>query len=337
MKLGVLFRDGMVLQSAKPIRIFGDAEGSVSVTFDGETKTVSAKDGKWLVEFDARAYGGPYEMTVVGDGETVRVGDIMVGEVLLCAGQSNIQFTMGGEVTPREQYVDDALLRVYTCTSMEFHDILIPKGTFTSADGWVKANPDSIDKLSAIGYLVGLDLRRKKNCAVGVLVCAQGSSAIQSWTHERYFVGADEPLQVHETPDVFPTWKAWEPAGTLYHVMLEPMIPYSVSSVIWYQGESNAQDAEAENYLRTIELWVDNWRTDFMDATLPFCIVQIADYIKVDEKKLREWTMVQEHQAAAGEKIPGVVTVKCADICENDDMHPRTKYKLAKRISDALY
>ena len=79
-------------------------------------------------------YGGPYEMTVAGDGDTVHIEDIMVGEVLLCSGQSNMQFAMGGEVTPREQYVDDPLLRIYTCESMEFHDILIPNGTHTPAD-----------------------------------------------------------------------------------------------------------------------------------------------------------------------------------------------------------
>ncbi len=334
MKLGVLFRDGMVLQSGEPIRIFGEAEGSVMVSFDNEAKTVFAEDGKWLVEFNARAYGGPYTITVVSDGEAVQLNDVMVGEVILCAGQSNIQFAMGGEVTPSERYAEDPLLRVYTCESMEFHDILIPNGTLMPTDGWVKANPDTIDKWSAIGYLLGADLRRKKNCAVGILVCAQGASAIQSWIHEQYFAGEDAALQYHTSPPI-PSYKMWEPAGTLYHVMLEPMIPYAVSSVVWYQGESNALPVEADNYLRMMELLVENWRTAFMNADLPFCVVQLADLHPVDYPE--HWRTVQKQQAQAGKKIPNVVTVRCADICENDDMHPRTKYKLAKRISDALY
>ena len=120
----------------------------------------------------------------------------------------------------------------------------------------------------------------------------------------------------------------------LYHSMLEPLMPMSFAYVVWYQGETNTYPGEAQKYRRMLEMMVSCHRRGFMDDDLFYCIVQIADNINAKHPEL--WKQVQEIQADAPNFINGCITVKCADICEDDCIHPPTKWKLAKRIFEAM-
>ncbi len=325
MKLNDIFRDGMVLQHGKPVRIFGEAKGRVSVSFDGESRTVDA-DGKWMVEFAARSCGGPYELSATCGGENIVIKDIMVGELLLCSGQSNMELTMAEEVTPKSEYVADPLLRIYIggrCADGQF---------LHNSEGWVKAQTDNVDSWSALAYLTGLRIRRECGCAVGVIVCAQGATGIQAWSDESCFAGENSHMANHFCSNPDCSW--FNELSCLYHFMIEPLMPISLAGVIWYQGESNSYPNEAENYEKMLDMMIADWRKGFSDEELPFCVVVLADYLQSSNRDL--WSLVQKAQETVCRRVPYTFSVKSCDLCENDNIHPPTKHKLAGRIYEAI-
>ncbi len=330
MRLAEIFCNGLIVQAEKPFRIFGEGEGCAVITWQGETRTVESGGGHWAVEFPPMSYGGPYSLYAELNGEKITINDIYVGEVILFSGQSNIQFRMNAEATPREQYQADDMLRIFVCERMEAGEVYSPK------DGWVKAAPDSIGGWSALAHLTGKELRICGCPAVGVVVCAQGASVIQSWLPREVFVGTElelprEVLFNDHHNKVF----LWNRYGALYDFALSRLIPYSFGCVVWYQGESNTSTAEGEIYDKLLELLITTWRQSFSDAELTFVVVQIADYL-MEKDRLMAWRLVQQKQVLACERLSNTVCVRSGDICQTDDIHPRTKSLLARRIVDVM-
>nr|MBQ4318449.1 hypothetical protein [Clostridia bacterium] len=325
LKLAEIFSDRTVFQHSKPIRVFGRAFGNVTVCFDGECNTVKA-EGKWIAEFDARPAGGPYTLTVTCGNESVTLSDIMVGEVILFSGQSNIQMHMSDETTPVPQYVRDPLLRIFVSDRLEKEEVYTPK------DGWLSAVPEQIPGWSAVAYHAGLETRKACGCAVGVIACSQGASCIQAWIDRALFSGDDEPLSIHYNPDE--RFGLWNDPGRLYDYMLTPLLPYSVSSVVWLQGESNVHPEESPHYARCLELLCECWRKGFCDETLPFVIIGIHDYEMLAGNP--NWKIVQDAQEDAPNHIHDTAYVRSGDICETFDIHPPTKSMLARRVVNTL-
>lgn len=326
MRLGEIFRDGMIFQRGKPVRVFGGSESGVTVKFRDTEQTCPA--GKFAAEFPAEEYGGPYTLTVTGDGETVTLNDIYVGEVILFSGQSNIQFRMKEALSP-EPYENDDMLRIFVSERMEAGE------PFKPSDGWIKADRSTIDNWSAVAYQTGRSLRKRGVPAVGVVACSQGASVIQSWIDDRIITQSeyDFPVEKRHVDAKNPTYEQWNTYGKLYHFMLERLFPYSFGEVVWYQGESNTSFTEGVVYDKMLDMMIRNWREKFNDSELKFIVVQIADY---DARQTDGWRAVQDAQLRAAEWIPGVVTVKCADVCETTMIHPITKWKLAARIASEI-
>lgn len=327
MKLGEIFCDGMIFQANKPIRIFGNGKGHASAKFLGETGSVDSDGGRWVIELKPRPYGGPFELEVELDGQTTVIHDVMIGEVVLFSGQSNIQFRMEEEITPPEDYADDENLRIFVSERIEQGEPLTP------ADGWVKCRRENIPKWSAVAYLTGCEARNAGVPTVGVVVCSQGASVIQSWIDDRVFVGSalelpDEKLHRDSTS---PNYSRWNAPGRLYHFMLERLMPYSFGNVVWYQGESNTSPDEGRIYTELLAMMIENWRKEFRDDHLPFTVVQISDFTDTEG-----WRLVQSAQLAAEDAIADVVCVKSADVCEKKMIHPVTKGPLAVRIFAAM-
>ncbi len=331
MKLGEIIRDGMVLQKGKAIRFFGESDGAVKLNFDGCEKVVEG--GSWVAEFPKRdEYCSGLSLVVEGDGEKLTISDICVGEVILFSGQSNIQFRMVEEITPSSEYYDDDMLRIFVSERIEKGEPLCP------SDGWVKAKRENIDKWSAVAYLVGRDLRKKGVPAVGVVACSQGASIIQAWIDEKVLCGSEldlpeEKCLFNKNHGCYDLYIQWNVIGRLYHFMLERLMPYSFGRVVWYQGESNASDAEGEIYDKLFEMMIGCWRKGFRDPSLEFVVVQIANYIHAGNQP--GWKALQAAQLRTG-ALDGVDTVICADVCEDDNIHPATKWKLAERITDII-
>ena len=329
MELNMLFRNGMVLAANKPIRIFGKGRGHVRVAFLNMTAECESSGEDWLVEIPGQPYGGPYEMTVTLNGMAHTISDIYVGEVLLLHGQSNIMFCLAESSYPVEQYEDEPHLHLFSL------GYLTEKSRFLPHDGWVRCKRENAGEWSAIGYHVGLRIARERGCAVGLIACYQGASIIQSWLPE----GTEARLGIRLTPaqrhmdSSYPLYKAWNREGVLYHFAVEAITPYSLSHVIWYQGESNTTEAEGAVYDRLLTALVEQRRIDFDTPGLPFVVVQLAD---LQSRCDAGWRAVQEAQARVGETLAGVKTVVCRDVCETDNIHPATKIRLSERICDAI-
>ncbi len=327
--LSGMFCDGMVLQAGKPVRVFGHGAGTVSVSFLGEIREAAAENDFWCVEFPVCQWGGPYTMTVSHDGNVQEIRDILVGEVILCAGQSNMQFHMCEETTDPAEYRDDDALRLFVPDRLETGEY------FTPHDGWVRARKDNIEKWSALAYLIGRELREGGCPHVGVIACPQGASVIQSWMKASSVVGTalELPCEALHYDHHCPTYAHWNTPGCLYHSMYETLVPYAFRCVVWYQGESNTSRAESEIYAQLLETMIRDWREADLDPVLPFYIIQIADY---DGRNDDDWRRVQTEQAKAEAVIPHVRTVVSRDISESDNIHPATKSKLAKRVADVI-
>lgn len=329
LKLADPFREGCVLAKDKPVHVFGQGEGRVKVKIAGRRAVARAVDGRWTAVLPAMKAGGPYEMKVKGKGAKLTVSDVHIGNVILLGGQSNLQFKLKESNTPQSDWKTDAMLRSYSLPRLE------PGEPYTPADGWVKCTSDNAGDWSAIGYLVGAGLRERTGEAVAVINCYQGASCIEAWIpeevalQEKYAV-ADSLRQGDFLSEYYRTWNK---PGTLFTETLGKIVPYTVSDVIWYQGESNTGKGEVDIYPALFEELLKSWRTAFDDESLPFVVVQLADH---DRRGDGHWKRLQDFQARFPSMFDGVRSVRCKDVCETNDIHPRSKAALSDRIVDVI-
>lgn len=331
LRLGEIFCDSMVLQHGKPIRVFGEARGEVVVEFLGERKTVTA-DGRFDVGFSEKPCGGPYELKATCGEKTVILNDVMIGEVILCAGQSNMELHVSETTHSPEPFVTDNMLRVFSSERPHGGEPIRP------CDGWVKASPENIPGWSSLAYYWGVEARKvlrgegNDDIAVGLVVCSQGGSMIQAWIEEDKYINSGN-LPADRTTD--PVVYTWNFIGELYRYMFEPLIPYSFGNVIWYQGENNGRAVECNYYGEMLRMLIENWRDVLRDETLPFTVVVLPDYIKHED--IACWEKIKQEQRDTAKTVPGVIAVETADLCENDDIHPPTKWKIAIRLWEEMY
>ncbi|MBO5200302.1 MAG: hypothetical protein J6B93_03380 [Clostridia bacterium] len=329
MKLNPIFTNHIIFQAEKPIRFYGEGSGTVTVTLNGATKTEAFSGDSWLIELPPMAYGGPYTAEIELNGEKTLLSDVFVGEVLLLAGQSNIELTLGGTNYPVDKYESNSMLR---CFALERFN---KNGSITPADGWFACDKDDrLGSWSAIGYHLGQLLTKKRGIAVGLIFCYQGASVIESWmpaelaAQEKFYLPKEEK---YDSPFVHTEHNE---NGALYNAVFRQTIPYSVGNVIWYQGCSNTGPSEYKIYTDLLCTLIDRWRQDLMDEVLPFTVVQIADW---DQRDDAAWKGIQQAQLKITEVRGNVKTVISADLCEVDDIHPPTKHLLARRIYKTIF
>ena len=325
MKLDPVFSDNAVFAADKPIRVFGDGCGDFTVSFLGEKRSVKAC-GRWCVEFPPQKAGGPYEMTIKSCGEEITLKNIHIGRVYLLIGQSNAEFRLCQSKTDVSEYADDPLLRGFF-VKRPWIDVDVLE------EVWAEAEADKVGDWSALGYLAGKLVRAKYAEPVGVISCFQGASIIESWLPEKKAEKFALPVEQLHIDHTYPEFTAWNKNGVIYKKMLSPLFPYSLSGVIWYQGESDTTVAEAKIYKDELECLIDTVRKEDKDGKLPFVIVQIADF---DLRRDDGWYGVQAAQAKAAAEIPDCALAVCRDVCGSNEIHPPTKSKLAERIADNL-
>ena len=328
MKLNEIFSSNLVFAKDKPIKVFGTGKGSGEITFLDKTQTFVSQSDFWCVEFAPEDCGGPYTLTAKLNGETTTLKNIFVGEVFVFCGQSNLQFKLQSSKTPEELYKTNPLLRLYSTERLDSEEFFLPK------DGWVTAKSEEVGKWSALGYLSSNFYQKDKGVAVGVITCYQGASVIESWIPKGelekngIIVPDKEKFIDHFVKDY-----TWNKDGFLYDFALSQILPFSISAVVWYQGESDAYGKESEIYDKELEILISCFRKDFGDENLPFVIVELAD---CDERASDGWTNIQLAQKRVVKKDRNSVLVISKDVCETNDIHPPTKHLLAKRISDGL-
>ena len=325
--LNPIFTDGAILQANKPVRIFGEGQGSVTVTLGTTTVTAEKTDGGFLATLPPQPYGGPHTLTVTLDGEEQTLTDIHFGDVYMLGGQSNMQFKMHGRM--QLGFKDDLSgspdVRLFTIDRPQVGD------RFHPADGWVDLCEDTAIAFSAIGYYLG-HLLSGRGRKIGLVACYQGASVIQSWLPPA--VAARPELQSEEKYRDHAAYPQWNAVSLLYNRMITKLAPFVFSHILWYQGESNITMGEATIYPQLLEALITSWRAVFLDDALPFIVIQLADW--APRMNYAPWKMIQDAQMAAQDKIPHVKTVVSRDVCETNDIHPPTKIHLARRIARVL-
>ena len=321
--LDSIFCDNMIMQANKPVRFFGKGEGHVCISFMDEL-IMTVANGDWLIEFDPVPYGGPYNVEINLDWDIVEIKNIYFGDVYLLGGQSNMQFKLWESNEPKENYKGNENVRLFTVDRMEDGEF------FKTSDGWVELTNETAPNFSAIGYYVGHELARDDR-KIGLIACYQGASVIQSWMSKDVALVPEFKIENRFADHVW--FPIWNDDGVLYENMLSKILPYSISHVLWYQGESNASVNEADMYLEFLRALIMNWRRDFKDENLGFIIIQLADHL---DRAGYAWSKIQEQQLLAEKVIPYVKTVVCKDVCDNIDIHPKEKDILSKRIAEAL-
>ena len=327
MNLSSIFSDNMVLAANKPTRIFGDGVGSVCIDFLGNKYLGYGHYGKWEIELPPCEYGGPYEIKISME-ENVRVlKNVYFGEVILCAGQSNVEWRVSSESDPGV-LLDSPLLRIWMPETVNSYSAL------NCREGWQICTAKNAPHWTALGYHLAKEINEKKGCAVGIIGCYHGATMLSSFLRRELAMRPDIYIpdeQKFRDKIEYPTFNY---EGKMYDICFSKIAPFAVSSVLWYQGETNTASAEAKIYGKQLEVLIHSWREDLRDFYLPFAIVQIHDF---PPRLTDEWRTVQAEQARIASEMPNTCLVVSRDICETTEIHPKNKTLLAKRAYTAIY
>ena len=339
MELAPIFTDRMVVAAGKPVRIFGTGDGEAVVSMNDAVVKVRSYGGRWCATLQPIPAGGPYEIRVALNGRERMLRDVLAGEVLVMAGQSNMQFHLKESETVSTNWVSDANIRQFMTTTIE------GKERFLAKDGWVGLDRATAGDWSALAYETAVRRARARKIPIGIIHCFQGASAIKAWLPKTLALDPrlmlPPELRVHDDSRSDYT-DPFNKSGTLYERQFSEIGPFAVSAVVWYQGESNTGSVEEGRlYADMLAALIGQWRLDFGDARLPFVVVQIAAYpYEGDPKawcKRDAWAAVQMSQRQIAKIVPHVTSVRSEDVCDADKgIHPPTKWRLAERIADAI-
>lgn len=359
-----IFGDSMVLQRDQPIRVWGWTvpNQQVEITL-GETsqQAVADSEGRFDLKLDAMPAGGPHQMVVQAD-EKIVFEDVLIGEVWLCSGQSNMAWPVSNS--------NDADLEALAAKFPNIRLISVPQvGTQepqNDFDGqWQSCSPETVKDFSAVGYFFGRQLHQTLDVPIGLIDNAWGGSAAEAWvrrdrleadkTYEDLLEKWEQIESNYDHEQAMAQWRervrAWEenrrgsrprpprnqlagqhrPAN-LYNGVLRPILGYTIAGVIWYQGESNS--GRAYQYRELFPLMIQNWRDEWAQGNFPFYWVQLADYQReTDQPAESAWAELREAQTMTAKRLPHTGQAVITDLGEAEDIHPRNKQDVAKRLA----
>lgn len=367
-EMTTLFGDHMVLQRGKAVPIWGLAEPGESVRVElagGVQVAVAGPDGRWRVDFPPMEAGGPHELVVRGSNE-LRFKDVLLGEVWLASGQSNMEWKMSRALDfdlEQAMAADAAAIRfipVKNPGSQEPVDAV--KGS------WKVATPESLEEASAVAYHFARTLQSVLGVPVGIIENAWGGSSAEAWVDREVIRGREGLLSIHENwveierdydyDAQLKNWeqrlKDWEAAraagetqarprkpdnrmvgqhrpGNLWNARVRPLVPYAMRGVIWYQGESNA--SRAGQYRELFGTLIQEWRAAWGEE-LPFYWAQLADFREeVAFSETDEWPYLREAQTQVMADLPRTGQAVLIDVGEGKDIHPRDKVTVGRRLA----
>ncbi|MBI5689350.1 MAG: sialate O-acetylesterase [Verrucomicrobia bacterium] len=367
--LAPLFRDGAVLQRDRPIVVWGQAAAAekVEVTFRRQTATVITRaDGRWQVTLKAEpASPVPSELTASG-ANTVTVRDVLVGDVWLCSGQSNMAMLVRNSADAEREM---AAARFPLIRHFKVPTTVAGTPATEVGGSWASCSPETVGSFSAVAYYFARELHQKNGVPIGLVNSSWGGTQIEGWISEPALRAdpawreiqarwektlADYPAAVQAHESQLAKWTAdeaaakaagkrfarakprtpegpgsrWLPAG-IYNGMIAPLVPFGLRGVIWYQGETNA--ARHAEYASLFTALIKQWRADF-GPDLPFYFVQLANFEAQTGNDGDTWAYLREAQARAL-KLPATGMAVTIDIGEPKDIHPKNKQEVGRRLA----
>ncbi|MCX2486204.1 sialate O-acetylesterase [Pedobacter sp. MR2016-24] len=333
--------DNMVLQQKEKSTFWGKAAPGKSITIipswnNKKYSTTIDANGNWKIRIDIPAAGGPFQLSF-NDGELLVLKNIMIGEVWLCSGQSNMEMPLAGwgKIKNYQQEIANAnypnirILKVKkTINSHPQHDFQ------SNTMGWQECAPSTISDFSATAYFFARRIIQDKNVAIGLIDATWGGTVIESWTSAeaiaKVAVFTDTVRKYASIPAATKLTNPNKPA-LLFNGMINPLLPVTIKGVIWYQGESN--NSRAYQYRELFPLLINDWRTKFGRAKMPFLFVQLANFQAIlPQPADATWAELREAQAMAL-RLPNTGMAVAIDIGETGDIHPKNKQDAGKRLA----
>ena len=340
-KLPALFSDNMMLQQKSNAPMWGWAEKNENLTvktsWDSKTYKVKADNsGKWKTELQTPSFGGPFTIEVSEGKEKVSIKNVLIGEVWLCSGQSNMEMPLKGFQGQPTLNSNGVIVR---STNNNIRLITVPRATtlepLEDFEGkWEMASPKTTSNFSATAWYFGSLLQEVLKVPVGMIVVSYGGSSMEAWMNQEMlkdFASAKIPTTKEELKK-----DANRVPTTLFNGMLSPVIGYGIKGCIWYQGESNYE--RASEYKDLTKKMVSSWRTLWKQGDFPFYYAQIApfNYAQFHPKdNLEKYNSayLREAQLKASTEIPNSGMAVLMDVGEENSIHPMDKEKGGNRLA----
>jgi sialate O-acetylesterase len=337
--LSPMFTDNMVLQRNISVPVWGwtDPGKEVTVSIAGKRARVTAgADGKWMAKIGPLPVGGPYAMAVAGP-RNVMLNNVLVGDVWVCSGQSNMEWGIKAAANPDQEiaaanYPEIRLFTVQKTIALE------PKTTVNGR--WDVCTPQTIAQggmgFSAVAYFFGRHLHNELKVPIGLIHTSWGGTVAEAWASESALetmpdmvehLARYDVLRKRGTPGQNPNV-----TSVLYNGMIAPIIPYGIKGAIWYQGESNA--GRAYQYRTLLPVMINDWRYRWGVGEFPFLIVQLANFMAEDpEPKSDPWPELREAQYLTTKTVPNAGLAVAIDIGDAKDIHPKNKQEVGRRLA----
>ncbi len=339
------FSSNMVMQQQTECRLWGKATPNtkIKITLPWQKQIITATsdvDGKWKTSIQTPTAGGPYTIKI-SDGEETTLNNVMVGEVWLCSGQSNMEIPMKGYPGQSIENGNDDILH---STNANIRLFTVKRGgSFTPKDdvigSWSEAQPESVREFSATAYYFGRLLNGILGIPIGLVSTSFGGSACEAWMNPKWI--KDEWVKVYPkskvptTEEEYNTMKAKNRVSSaLYNAQLHPLIGMAMKGVIWYQGEDNYN--RASTYAEMLSTLVNGWREEWNIGKFPFFYTQIAPYeygiVTEAGKDTINSAFLREQQYIAEKMIPNSGMAVLMDVGMRDCIHPRLKRIAGERL-----
>ncbi len=331
-----LFQDHAVLQRDKPVPVWGRAGPGehVTVSFAGQAVGATAgADGRWITVLAPLAANSSGADLRIAGKAAVTLHDVLVGEVWLCSGQSNMGFMVdAGDPLHRVANADAEvaaarypLMRHFT---VGHHASTVP---LESAQGeWAVCSPQTVGHFTAVGYFFARDLFIRLDVPIGIINSSQGAGPVESWMSPAALAAFPGFSNGHPVPGAAQGAEdAWIP-GSLFNGMIQPLLPFAIRGVVWYQGEANVN--HAAEYAVQFPALITAWRAHFGQGDIPFIWVQLANFTSPTEPPGEHWAFLREAQSRAL-SLPATGHAVAIDIGEAANVHPRNKQEVGRRLA----
>lgn len=334
--LAQIFTDNMVLQRNSETRIYGSADEKqkLSVQFGKQTLNVTAdNDGKWSVRMPIGEAGGPYELTVTAaEGQPqIKVQNVMVGDVWICAGENNMHWPVSKALNSKteiEQSIHHPNVRLFTIGPRASKQ---PNDRFEKVVGWQVCSPDSVGDFSATGYFFARELSKKfPTIPIGIVNASYSSTTCEAWISRKALEQGGRFAGLLEHWDGIETEDDRERPAAVFNGTIAPLKSFPIRGVIWHQGERN--NGRGEQYAKLLPTLIGDWRSFFDNDKLPFYFVQPAPF-RYETKTEVSLPEVWDAQLKTFNATEGTRMVVTTDIADVDDLHPKNKQEVGRRLS----
>jgi len=332
-ELPKVFDSHMVLQRGKKVSVWGKAnpQKELTLNFNGQEKIATTdENGNWRIELDEMAAGGAYEMKIACDDDEIVFTDVMIGDVYLAGGQSNMAFRVAS-------LTEDAraeLAQDIDYPNIRYFDVarIISGGEFLNEKDrpWTVCKDSRIDEWSAVATYFARQIHKEEGVAIGIVGCNHGGSTADAWVSPAAYA-ADPALDAAKVDPYTTILQYYCNPSTLYEAMLKKVAGYSLKGFIWYQGEANSRIAD--RYETIFTGLIKDWRNIWNDDSLPFIFAQLSTYKPTDDPEGNGWAFLREAQLNTWTKTPNTAMVVTIDVGELADIHPKDKKTVGARFA----